>query len=221
MALQSLHHRVTNFIRQQAWFNQIHESPYPRNKAPLHHAIPSQVGNRHASAVNTLKKKAKQAAALEMLRKIYPHVNTWGELVESTNSRQREEKIERARQLRLVNFGQRAVAMDAITSQSQQPACGAFPTRGASIADVHSVVTASVGTVTATTTGCWGQPLQANTWINDAVSTFHIPDQQWRATYHSLLQEIGVKVTRHGEKPTSFSHGAYIRARMICTCALV
>ena len=48
------------------------------------------------TADDTTKKMAKQRAALQMLRRLYPHVELWGELVESTNSRQREEKIEKA-----------------------------------------------------------------------------------------------------------------------------
>ena len=40
-----------------------------------------------------VKKKAKQAAALDLLRVLYPHVQLWGQLVESTNSRQKENKI--------------------------------------------------------------------------------------------------------------------------------
>ena len=42
---------------------------------------------------NVVKKKAKQAAALDLLRVLYPHVQLWGQLVESTNSRQKENKI--------------------------------------------------------------------------------------------------------------------------------
>eukprot|EP00962_Isochrysis_galbana_P001110 scaffold283_cov110-Isochrysis_galbana.AAC.5 len=72
-----------------------------------------KVGNRHASCVNLVKKKAKQAAALAMLRQLYPHVDTWGQLVESTNSRQREGKVERARQQRMVAAGQRVMPRDA------------------------------------------------------------------------------------------------------------
>jgi len=45
-----------------------------------------------AQATSDKKKETKQKAALAMLRRLYPHVELWGELVESTNSRQREEK---------------------------------------------------------------------------------------------------------------------------------
>jgi hypothetical protein len=40
-------------------------------------------------------RQAKQQAALKLLRGLYPHVELWGELVESTNSRQREAKVHR------------------------------------------------------------------------------------------------------------------------------
>ena len=46
------------------------------------------------------KKEAKQRAALKMLRRLYPHVELWGELVESTNSRQREERVDRNNKMR-------------------------------------------------------------------------------------------------------------------------
>ena len=50
-----------------------------------------------ASASDTIKKKAKQRAALTMLRQLYPHVELWGDLVESTNSRKLEARAEKSR----------------------------------------------------------------------------------------------------------------------------
>jgi hypothetical protein len=48
-----------------------------------------------AKATDLIKKRAKHKAALTCLRELYPHVELWGDLVESTNSRQREEKAKR------------------------------------------------------------------------------------------------------------------------------
>jgi hypothetical protein len=46
-------------------------------------------GGIEGTGVDTTKKRAKQRGALEVLRQLYPHVKLWGDLVESTNSRQR------------------------------------------------------------------------------------------------------------------------------------
>ena len=56
------------------------------------------------------KKGAKQRAALQMLRRLYPHVELWGDLVESTNSRQREEKIEKSQARKAATERKAAVA---------------------------------------------------------------------------------------------------------------
>ena len=45
------------------------------------------------AGTDTTKKKAKQRAALQVLRQLYPHVKLWGDLVESMNSRQREARV--------------------------------------------------------------------------------------------------------------------------------
>ena len=45
------------------------------------------------AATDTTKKRAKQRAALQVLRLLYPHVELWGDLVESMNSRQREARV--------------------------------------------------------------------------------------------------------------------------------
>ena len=46
--------------------------------------------------IDCIKKRAKQKCALEMLRRLYPEVALWGELAESTNSRQRAAHSERS-----------------------------------------------------------------------------------------------------------------------------
>ena len=60
---------------------------------------PASYGNpcRAQSATDVIRKKAKQRAALQMLRVLYPHVALWGELVEATNSLKREAMVERKR----------------------------------------------------------------------------------------------------------------------------
>ena len=47
------------------------------------------LGGIEGTGVDTTKKRAKQRGALEVLRQLYPHVELWGDLVESMNSRQR------------------------------------------------------------------------------------------------------------------------------------
>ncbi len=46
-------------------------------------------GGIEGTGVDITKKRAKQRGALEVLRQLYPHVELWGDLVESMNSRQR------------------------------------------------------------------------------------------------------------------------------------
>ena len=47
------------------------------------------LGGIEGTGVDTTKKRAKQRGALEVLRQLYQHVELWGDLVESMNSRQR------------------------------------------------------------------------------------------------------------------------------------
>ena len=47
------------------------------------------LGGIEGTGVDTTKKRAKQRGALEVLRQLYTHVELWGDLVESMNSRQR------------------------------------------------------------------------------------------------------------------------------------
>jgi dsRNA-specific ribonuclease len=49
--------------------------------------------NMEETGIGITKKRARQHAALQMLRKLYPHVKLWGDVVESMNSRQREARV--------------------------------------------------------------------------------------------------------------------------------
>lgn len=70
-------------------------APSSSKALPVHRATVCLYTGESASAENTVKKKAKQKCALDLLRALYPHVEKWGDLVESTNSRQREAKLQR------------------------------------------------------------------------------------------------------------------------------
>ena len=45
------------------------------------------------TGIGTTKQRARHHAALKILRKLYPHVELWGDVVESMNSRQREARV--------------------------------------------------------------------------------------------------------------------------------
>ena len=73
---------------------------------PVYRVTVSLYTGESASAENVVKKKAKQKCALDLLRVLYKHVDLWGELVESTNSRQREAKFNRQEQARKAASGE-------------------------------------------------------------------------------------------------------------------
>ena len=62
-------------------------------KLPVYRVTVGLYTGESCSACDTIKKRAKQRCALDLLRRLYPHVLLWGDLVESTNSRQREAKV--------------------------------------------------------------------------------------------------------------------------------
>jgi hypothetical protein len=70
-------------------YSDVIETP---GKQPLYRVTATLFSGERESAVDYIKRKAKQKCALYLLRKLYPHVELWGDLVESTNSRQRESK---------------------------------------------------------------------------------------------------------------------------------
>ena len=49
--------------------------------------------NMEETGIGTTKQRARHHAALKILRKLYPHVELWGDVVESMNSRQREARV--------------------------------------------------------------------------------------------------------------------------------
>ena len=67
---------------------------------PVYRVTATLFSGERASALDTIKKKAKQRCALELLRRLYPHVELWGDLVESTNSRLREDRARKIRERR-------------------------------------------------------------------------------------------------------------------------
>jgi hypothetical protein len=122
-----------------------------------------------------------------MLRQLYPHVDTWGQLVESTNSRQREGKLERARQQRMISAGQRPTP--------KQPPPPPPPTAGGKgVQHAGSgpppVLGGPGSGVRVEAEGAAGQ--------DSAASAFHVPDAAWGATRTQLLDEIGVNVSLKG-----------------------
>ena len=88
------------------------------------------------------KKEAKQRAALTMLRRLYPHVELWGELVESTNSRQREERVDRNNKIREQHAALARASADAETGAAAAGGGEAAAAVGAAAAAASSSVAA-------------------------------------------------------------------------------
>mmetsp|Transcript_23470 Transcript_23470/g.77931 ORF Transcript_23470/g.77931 Transcript_23470/m.77931 type:complete len:337 (+) Transcript_23470:1092-2102(+) len=152
----------------------------------LLHRITVQSGSRLASGVSGTKKRAKQAAALDMLRQLYPHVERWGELVASTNSRQREEKLAQARARRAPGTHAPPAAPPAPPPPPPPPPLRASPQPphgGASGARDGGVGRGGATTSAGVSAGA----VSAHSGVSDAT---------WAATYRSLSSDLGVTASK-------------------------
>ena len=95
------------------------------------------------------KKEAKQRAALTMLRRLYPHVELWGELVESTNSRQREERVDRNNKIREQHAALARASADAETGAAAVDGGAAAAGGGEAAAAVGAAAAAASSSVAA------------------------------------------------------------------------
>ena len=85
-----------------------------------------------------------------MLRRLYPHVELWGELVESTNSRQREERVDRNNKMR----EKHAALASASANAGGDAETGAAGGDGGATGGGDAAVAVAVGAATSATASC-------------------------------------------------------------------
>lgn len=107
-------------------------------KLPVYRVTVTLFSGERCSAVDVIKKKAKQRCALTLLRQLYPHVELWGDLVESTNSRLKEERAAKIK-ARREGPASAAAAAAAVVQQQEQQAQAASAGGGDASAGVASI----------------------------------------------------------------------------------